>query len=169
MGWDRDRCDLLYGAAPMHDIGKVGIPDHILLKPGRLTADEFAIMKRHAEIGYEILKGSSSALLQCAALIALTHHERFDGSGYPRGLAGRDCPIEGRMIAVADVFDALTSGRIYKRAWPVEAARDFLIDNKGSHFDPDCVDAFLDRWTQAMIIRERHGDADPGSALHDGY
>ena len=160
-------CDLLHSAAPMHDVGKVGIADHILLKPGRLTPEEFTIMKRHAEIGHEILKGSPSALLQCAALIALTHHEKFDGSGYPRGLRGPDCPIEGRIIAVADVFDALTSERVYKRAWTVEQARDLLISSRGGHFDPDCVDAFLAVWDDAMEIRRRHADQEePGGDRH---
>ncbi|MEI6559425.1 MAG: HD domain-containing phosphohydrolase [Rhodospirillaceae bacterium] len=162
LGLGMEMCDLLYSAAPMHDVGKVGIADHILLKPGRLTADEFAIMKRHAEIGHEILKGSPSALLRCAALIALTHHEKFNGSGYPRGLMAEECPIEGRIIAVADVFDALTSERVYKRAWPPDAARDFLIAHRGSHFDPACVDAFIGSWDEAMEVRRRHADPDYG-------
>ncbi len=136
--------DLLLQAAPMHDIGKVGTPDHILLKPGRLTPEEMVIMRQHASIGHEILRDSRSPFLQLAATVALTHHEKFDGSGYPHGLRGADIPLSGRIVAVADVFDALTSARPYKTAWPVEAALDFLRGQRGSHFDPSCVDAFLD-------------------------
>jgi putative two-component system response regulator len=150
--------ELLLDAAPMHDIGKVATPDHILLKPGKLTPEEFVIMKRHASIGHEILRDSVSPLLQCAAELALTHHEKFDGSGYPRGLAGESIPLLGRIVAVADVFDALTSERPYKKAWPVADAADFLKQSAGSHFDPVCVDAFLGAWQQVLEIRARYQD-----------
>ena len=149
---------LLLDAAPMHDIGKVGTPDHILLKPGRLDPEEMDIMRQHASIGYDILKGSPSPLLQKAAVIALTHHEKFDGSGYPNGLKGEDIPIDGRIVAVADVFDALTSERPYKKAWPVDEAVKFMHDNSGSHFDPDCIEAFFRNWDEIMAIKNRFTD-----------
>lgn len=148
----------LLEAAPMHDIGKVGTPDAILLKPGRLTPEEFAIMKQHAEIGFKVLSQMSTPLLDAAAEIAYTHHEKFDGSGYPRGLAGADIPLFGRIVAVADVFDALTSARPYKKAWTVDAAAQFLRDGRGSHFDPACVDAFFMAWDDVMAIREQFAD-----------
>jgi len=148
--------DLLLEAAPMHDIGKVGIADKILLKPGRLDADEFEVMKQHAIYGYELLHGSSSRVLQAGAEIARGHHEKFDGSGYPGGIAGSDIPIFSRIVAVADVFDALTSERPYKKAWTLEAAVDFLVQGSGSHFDPQCVQAFLNAWDDVMEIRGRY-------------
>lgn len=148
--------DLLLEAAPMHDIGKVGISDNILLKPGRLDADEFEIMKQHAKFGYELLKGSSSLVLQTGADIALGHHEKFDGSGYPAGLKATEIPIFSRIVAVADVFDALTSERPYKKAWTLEEAVDFLVAGSGRHFDPACVDAFLAAWEEVLEIRARY-------------
>lgn len=159
MGLPADLCDLLLRAAPMHDLGKLGIPDGILLKPGRLTEDEFTVMSRHPEIGYEILADSNSLLIRLGAEIALSHHEKFDGTGYPHQLAGESIPLMGRIVAVADVFDALTSERPYKAAWPVEKARQLLIDSSGSHFDPACVKAFLDEWKQVIAIRESLADA----------
>ena len=147
--------NLLLEAAPMHDIGKVGIADKILLKPGRLTEEEFEIMKQHAVFGYELLKGSSSKVLQAGAEIARGHHEKFDGSGYPLGLKGEEIPIFSRIVAVADVFDALTSERPYKKAWSIEAAVDFLTNGSGTHFDPACVKAFLNAWEDVLEIRER--------------
>lgn len=154
-----EQLKILLEAAPMHDVGKVGIPDSILLKPGRLDEDEFAIMKQHSTIGHQILSGSDSSLLQMAAEIALSHHEKFDGSGYPAGLAGTSIPLPGRIVAVADVFDALTSARPYKKAWEMEQAVAFLKDNRNSHFDPDCVDALLGRLTEVEEIRRRFQDA----------
>ena len=151
----------------MHDVGKVGTPDHILLKPGRLTPEEFEVMKQHATIGYEILRDSVSQLLQNAAVVALTHHEKFDGSGYPRGLAGEAIPLYGRIVAVADVFDALTSERPYKKAWTLDAAATFLKEGAGSHFDPACVEAFLGNWGEVIEIRARYGDADDAAADAD--
>ena len=150
--------ELLLDAAPMHDIGKVGMPDQILLKPGRLTPEEFGIMKQHATIGYEILRDSVSPLLQCAAGLALSHHEKYDGSGYPQGLAGERIHLYGRIVAVADVFDALTSERPYKRAWPTADAVELLKKDAGSHFDPRCVEAFLAAWPSVMEIRSRFSD-----------
>lgn len=150
---------MILHAAPMHDVGKLGTPDHILLKPGRLTPEEFEIMKQHSSIGYEILKDSASPVLQMAARIALTHHEKFDGSGYPAGQAGEVIPIEGRIVAVADVFDALTSERPYKKAWPLEEARAFLESGRAQHFDPACVDAFLAGWDEVLAVRDRYQDS----------
>ncbi|HEX5344528.1 MAG TPA: HD domain-containing phosphohydrolase, partial [Duganella sp.] len=143
LGLRRDECDLLCEAAPMHDIGKVGIPDAVLLKPGKLSAEEYAVMRRHPEIGAQILAGSASVLLQAGAVIAVSHHERYDGRGYPHGLAGDAIPLYGRIVAVADVFDALTSARPYKPAWPLARALDYLRAERGGHFDPDCADALL--------------------------
>jgi putative two-component system response regulator len=149
---------LLLEAAPMHDIGKVGIADQILLKPGRFSDEEFAIMKRHAEIGHKILHNSKSPILNAAAVVALTHHEKFDGSGYPQGLKGEEIPLHGRIVAVADVFDALTSARPYKVAWEMEAAKDFILANSGSHFDRECASAFLAAWNEVIAIRNRFID-----------
>ena len=151
--------ELLLEAAPMHDIGKVGIADGILLKPGRLTPEEMEIMKQHAVIGYEILKGSSSKVLQAGAEIAQAHHEKFDGTGYPNGLSGQNIPIFSRIVAVADVFDALTSERPYKKAWSLEQALEHIQSNAGSHFDPACVNAFVEQWDAVLDIRQRFTDA----------
>jgi len=150
--------ELLLEAAPMHDIGKVGIADRILLKPGRLDAEEFEIMKHHAIYGYELLQGSSSRVLQAGAEIARGHHEKFDGTGYPAGISGTDIPLFSRIVAVADVFDALTSERPYKKAWTLEAAVDLLVHGSGKHFDPDCVKAFLNAWEEVLEIRSRFKD-----------
>jgi putative two-component system response regulator len=148
----------LFSAAPMHDIGKVGTPDHVLLKPGRLTDDELVQMRQHASIGERILGDSTSPLLQMACQIAGAHHERWDGSGYPRGLAGHAIPLAARIVAVADVLDALTSVRPYKPAWPLDAARAHIERGRGSHFDPRCVDALLDAWDDVPAIRQRFPD-----------
>jgi len=155
---DEYQCEMLRIASPMHDVGKIGIPDHILLKPGRLTPDEYTIMKQHAEIGYQILSGSDSPLVKLAANIAHTHHEKWDGSGYPRGLAGDAIPIEGRIAAVADVFDALTSERPYKKAWPLEDAVALLERGRAAHFDPDLVDVFLASMDEVLAIKEEFKD-----------
>ncbi|TAH11730.1 MAG: response regulator [Curvibacter sp.] len=156
LGMSLEQQELLLEAAPMHDIGKVGISDNILLKPGRLDEAEFEIMKQHASFGYELLKGSASSVLQAGADIALGHHEKYDGSGYPSGLKGEEIPIFCRIVAVADVFDALTSERPYKKAWTVEEAIDFLVAGSGKHFDPDCVNAFLAAWEEVEAIRDRY-------------
>lgn len=160
LGWSGPQLDLLLEAAPMHDIGKVGIPDSILLKPGRLDADEITIMRRHAAIGHGILAGSSSELLQLAAQIALSHHEKYDGSGYPHGLAGEAIPLCGRIVAVADVFDALTSVRPYKPAWEIDKARSYMAEQRGLHFDPVCLDAFFRCWDAVLAVRQRFQDPD---------
>lgn len=152
--------ELLLESAPMHDIGKVGIADDILLKPGRLGSEEFEIMKRHSVIGHDILKGSHSKTLQTGAEIALSHHEKFDGTGYPKGLAGHDIPIFSRIVAVADVFDALTSERPYKKAWPLEQATQHIKALAGTHFDPACVAAFFEHWDAVLEIRQRFADED---------
>ena len=158
LGWSDEAQDMLLQAAPMHDVGKLGTPDHILLKPGALTAEEFNIMKNHAFIGWEILKESSSPVLTLAAEIALTHHEKFDGAGYPNGSAGHDIPISGRIVAVADVFDALTSERPYKQKWETERAFEFLQQGRGAHFDPECVDAFMGCVDQVIAINAKYQD-----------
>lgn len=158
MGFSSIQQELILQAAPMHDIGKVGIPDAILLKPGRLDSTEYELMKEHAKIGYEILSGSASKLMQMGAEIALSHHERYDGTGYPYGTKGEDISIYGRIIAVADVFDALTSVRTYKKAWSIEDAVDFLKENTGKQFDPACIDAFFKDWDNILNIRLRFND-----------
>ena len=142
LGMPNEDAEVIEMAAPMHDIGKIGIRDEILLKPGRLTAEEFETMKRHTLIGYEILKDSPSKFLQMGSIIALGHHEKYDGTGYPYGLKGKDIPIEARIVAVADVFDALVSDRPYKNAWSTEAALEYMENNSGRHFDPNVFNAF---------------------------
>lgn len=158
IGLPEEQCQMLLLAAPMHDIGKVATPDSVLFKPGPLTHEELATMKNHTIAGYEILKDSESAMLQCAAEIALTHHEAFDGSGYPRGLTGTDIPLSGRLCSVADVFDALTSIRPYKLAWSVEKAVNVLDDGSGSHFDPDVIAAFHHSFDEIVSIKHRFSD-----------
>lgn len=155
LGLPLDQQQLLLEAAPMHDVGKVGIPDHILLKPGKLDPDEFEVMRQHPVIGHQILSDSDSPLLEMAAQIALTHHEKFDGSGYPVGLKGHAIPQVGRIVAVADVFDALTSVRPYKPAWELDRAVNFLREQSGTHFDPECVDGFLGQMDRIMAVRQR--------------
>ena len=143
-GLDAVRCELVRMASPMHDIGKIGIPDHILRKPGRLSDDEIAVMRTHPEIGAELLAGSDSELLRLGRVIALNHHERYDGTGYPHRLSGDDIPLEGRIVAIADVFDALTSARPYKAAIPFDEAYEMMARQRGLHFDAYLVDAFVD-------------------------
>lgn len=142
-GMNAEDVELLFNAAPMHDVGKIGIPDHILRKPGKLNPDEWEIMKKHAEIGARIIGKHSSELLETARILALTHHEKWNGHGYPSRLRAEDIPITGRIVAIADVFDALTSVRPYKAAWPVEKAVALIRDERGEHFDPTLVDCFL--------------------------
>ncbi|MFW5966153.1 MAG: HD domain-containing phosphohydrolase [Persicimonas sp.] len=153
MGMDQSAIDTLRVAAPMHDIGKIGIPDSILLKPGKLTDEEFEEMKRHTVIGASILRGSNTPLLKLAETIALEHHEWWDGTGYPRQIAGEEIALEARMVAVADVFDALTHDRVYKEAWPVEKALQLIEDEAGTHFDPDVAQLFLDHSERMERIR----------------
>lgn len=160
LGLDDERCDLLLAASPMHDIGKIGTTDSILLKHGKHTEEEFEIMKQHAEIGYRILSGSESELLNMGAIIAWTHHEKYDGSGYPRGLVGEDIPLEGRITAIADVFDALTSPRVYKPAWSVEDATTLMREQRGRHFDPELVDLFLELMPHVLVIKDRYANTE---------
>jgi two-component system response regulator RpfG len=142
LGFSGQDADVIEMAAPMHDIGKIGIQDRILLKPGKLTMEEFEIMKEHTMIGYDILKDSPSMFLKMGATIALSHHEKYDGAGYPHGWKGDKIPIEARIVAVADVYDALVSERPYKNAWSTEAALEYMQSQRGKHFDPACLDAF---------------------------
>lgn len=158
LGIPEEELSQLFSAATMHDIGKLGTPDHILLKPGRLTPEELVIMRQHATIGYEILKDSASPTLRMAALIALSHHEKYDGTGYPAGKAGDAIPLVGRIVAVADVFDALTSSRSYKPAWPLEKAYQHLQEGRGKHFDPRCVDAFVAHGDEVLSILRDFAD-----------
>jgi hypothetical protein len=144
VGMEPDFCATLSHAAPLHDVGKVAIPDAILLKPGKLTAEERTIVETHAEEGHRLLRGSSSSILDLAATIALSHHEKWDGSGYPRGVVGEAIPMEGRIVAVADVFDALTSDRVYRKAFTVEEAVEIMLEQRGLHFDPVLLDAFME-------------------------
>src|SRR5262249_30872631 len=139
-------------ASPMHDIGKIGIPDNILYKNGKHTPEEFEVMKQHAEMGHTILQGSHSELLDTAAMIAWTHHEKWDGSGYPRKLAGEAIPFEGRVVAIADVFDALTSKRVYKPAFSVEKAQEIMNEGAGKHFDPNLLQLFWASLPEALEI-----------------
>src|SRR3954469_12905197 len=145
-------------AAPLHDIGKIGIPDQILLKPGKLDEPEFEVMRRHAVIGHEILKGSASKYVRMGALIALGHHERYDGSGYPNGLVGDHVPLHARIVAVADVYDALTSVRPYKKAWPSDEAFAYVDSQSGRHFDPRMVAAFTGMKQQVLQIQSEWRD-----------
>jgi len=143
LGLERDRAEILEHAAPMHDIGKIGVPDRVLLKRGRLSEEEWETMMSHTRIGYEILRDSPSVYLRTGASIALHHHERFDGTGYPQRLVGNRIPLEARVVAVADVFDALSSRRPYKDPWPRQQVLQYLETERGRHFDPACVSAFL--------------------------
>lgn len=154
-GVPEERCELILYASPMHDVGKLGIPDAILLKPGRLTSIEREIMQTHTTIGAKILSGSTSELLEVSRIIALTHHEKWDGSGYPLGLSGDEIPIEGRVVAMADVFDALSSRRCYKPAWELEKVLNLLRDETGKHFDPGVYDAFNKGFEEIMEIYNR--------------
>jgi response regulator RpfG family c-di-GMP phosphodiesterase len=157
-GIDMKNAELLKQASPMHDIGKVAIPDNILNKPARHTFNEFEIMKTHATIGYEMLKHSQRPLLQMAAIVALEHHEKWDGSGYPRGLKGEDINIYGRITAIADVYDALGSHRAYKEAWDDERIYALFREEQGKHFDPNLVNLFFDNIDEFLIIREKFKD-----------
>lgn len=152
----KEMCDLLLHAAPMHDVGKIGIPDHILLKPGKFEAEEWEIMKTHAQIGANILAEESSNLMKMAYDIALTHHEKWNGSGYPNGLSGEDIPIVGRITALADVFDALTSIRPYKTAWSIEKAVELIKSESGKHFDPELVEIFISQLPAIEAIKVKY-------------
>ncbi|PMR75391.1 HD domain-containing phosphohydrolase [Billgrantia endophytica] len=160
LGWTPADVELMLHASPMHDIGKIGIPDAILLKPGKLDDEEWQIMKRHVEIGAELLGGDDFPLLNLAREIALNHHEKWDGSGYPYGRAGTDIPQSARIAAVADVFDALTSARPYKPAWSIDRAVAFVQEQSGWHFDPEVIEVFLASLEDIQRIRERYREPD---------
>ena len=153
-------CELIYNAAPMHDIGKIGTPDSILKKPAKLDADEWKEMQRHAEIGAEIIGDHKDPLLEMAKRIALSHHEKWDGSGYPNGLSGTEIPIEGRIVAIADVFDALTSIRPYKKAWTIEDTMNLIESESGKHFDPELVVHFSAILDEAVKVRDAHNETE---------
>ncbi len=158
LGLSLENAEMLKLASPMHDIGKVGIPDEILNKPGKLTPDEFEIMKTHAQMGYDMLKHSNKPILQAASIVSKEHHEKYNGKGYPRGLKGEDIHIFARITAVADVFDALGSDRVYKKAWEDEKIFELFNSEKGEHFDPKVITAFFDSLDEIKIIRERFKD-----------
>lgn len=154
-GFTELESELLLHAAPMHDVGKIGIPDNIILKPGKLDAQEWDVMRKHPGIGAEIIGKHDSNLLELARIIALTHHEKWNGSGYPRGLQGAEIPLAGRIVAIADVFDALTTKRPYKEAWPIEKATDLIRKESGIHFDPHLAQLFLDDNTFSKVLSVR--------------
>jgi putative two-component system response regulator len=157
-GLQEEEAQLIRLASPMHDIGKIAVPDAILEKPGKLTVEEFEIMKTHAQVGYDMLSMTSRPILNTAALIAGTHHEKFNGTGYPKGLVGEAIPIEGRITAFADVFDALGSNRVYKKAWSDEAIFELFKEERGRHFDPRLVDLFFANLTEFLEVRDTYTD-----------
>lgn len=160
--------DLLFQAAPMHDVGKIGVPDHILKKPGKLDAEEWAIMQKHVDFGVEILIDQRSELLQLASIIAHTHHEKWNGSGYPRKLAGEDIPLVGRIVAIADVYDALRSVRPYKPEWPLEKVVKLFEEERGRHFDPRLIDLMMPLLPQFEEITAQYRDQPGDAAAADG-
>lgn len=160
-GYSEKEAELILNSAPMHDIGKIGIPDSILLKPGKLNNEEWEIMKNHTTIGAKILRGHHSDLLQTAVDIALTHHERWDGNGYPNGLIKEEIPVPGRIISIADVFDALTSVRPYKKSWSVEKSMEAIEKNSGKQFDPELVKVFQSCLPKILKIKEKYMDQFP--------
>ena len=158
LGWGKEEVEVILWSSLMHDVGKLGIPDSILQKPGRLTPEERKIMEYHTTIGGSILKGSAASVLQKSRIVAVTHHEKFDGTGYPRGLKGEKIPVEGRITILADVFDALSSKRVYKEAMPEAEVLRILQEGRGAHFDPRILDVFLDRLGEVRKIKERYSD-----------
>lgn len=166
--FSKQDCDDLEYAAPMHDIGKIGVPDGILLKPGKLNEHEWEIMQTHTTIGHAILSDSQSRYMQIGAVIALNHHERFDGKGYPNGLKGEDIPLIARVVAVADVFDALVSARPYKHAWDTDEAITYIQQQAGTHLDPQCVDAFMQRIEVIKQIQSDYADEPTTEYQYDG-
>ncbi|MCP4699882.1 MAG: response regulator [Gammaproteobacteria bacterium] len=158
VGMSEEHCEILLHASPMHDVGKIGIPDRILLKPGKLDADEWTLMKTHTIIGEKILSGYDSELLMTAAVIAKSHHEKWDGSGYPDGLKGEEISLESRIICICDVFDALTSKRPYKGSWPVEKAAAYIEQKSGKSFDPNLVQVFKEALNNIFAIRDQYPD-----------
>ncbi|MFQ6370841.1 HD-GYP domain-containing protein [Shewanella sp. YIC-542] len=166
MGLPERFCDLLYNAAPMHDIGKIGIPDAVLRKPAKLDDNEWSMMKCHVEFGVEIIGEYPDPLMKLSRSIALTHHEKWDGSGYPHGLAGEQIPLEGRIVAIADVFDALTSIRPYKKAWSPEQAMAYIEAQSGRHFDPQLVTHFREILDQVIAIRDQYPETGNHGDMH---
>lgn len=166
-GLPSERCDLIRTASPMHDIGKIGTPDHVLLKPGKFTPEEFMIISQHAEIGFRILDGSNAEILKVAAAIAWTHHERWNGSGYPRQLKGTAIPVEGRIAAIADTFDALTTQRVYKPAFSIDHSIDLMSQHRGEHFDPELLDIFIASIDDIKIIHDQYGAQSPRGATQE--
>jgi response regulator RpfG family c-di-GMP phosphodiesterase len=158
-GLSSKEAHMLKQVSPMHDIGKIAIPDSILNKPGRLTSEEFDIMKTHTQLGYDMLKSSDRELMQMASIVALQHHEKYDGSGYPEGLKGEDIHIYGRITALADVFDALGSDRCYKKAWEDERIFNLFKEEKGKHFDPKLVDIFFENLDDFLTIRDKYQES----------
>lgn len=154
-GFSKSFAEEVMNAAPMHDIGKIGIPDHVLLKPGKFTDDEWDIMRRHPQIGADIIGNHTSGLLKMARLMALTHHEKWDGTGYPYQLKGEEIPVEGRIVAIADVFDALTTARPYKKAWSVEDALNYLKEQSGKHFDPNLLEIFIENLPAVLEVKQQ--------------
>jgi len=165
---DKEAESLLY-SAPMHDVGKIGIPDKILLKPGRLEGDEWEVMKQHATIGENILNRSSNKLLKQASIIAANHHEKWDGSGYPKGLKGTDIHLYGRIVAIVDVFDALTMERPYKKAWSIDSAVELINSESGKHFDPSLVELFNQNLDDILIIKDNYADKETSDNLLNEY
>ena len=157
-GLSEDKAQLLRMASPMHDVGKIGIPDSILFKPGKLTEEEFSVIKTHTVIGHSILKNSPRRIMRTAATIALQHHERWDGTGYPHGLVEDETHVFGRITALADVFDALACDRVYKKAWPLDEVIGYLREQKGRQFDPLLTEIFLESMDEMLAIRARYPD-----------
>jgi putative two-component system response regulator len=158
LGWPHERCESLRVASELHDVGKVAIPDRILRKPGKLTPAEVDVMRTHAKVGYELLADADADVMRLAATIALSHHERWDGSGYPHGLCGSAISEEGRVVAIADVFDALTSDRVYRPAFPIGIALDMMTAERGGHFDPEPLDAMVAVFDEIEGVRRIYGD-----------
>lgn len=167
LGLSEREAEMIRVASPMHDIGKVGIPDAILNKPGKLTAQEFEVMKTHAKLGYELLKNSKRDILKVAAIVAYEHHEKYNGTGYPRGLKGEEIHIYGRITAVADVFDALGSERVYKKAWELDRILNLLKEERGISFDPIIIDLFLENLDEFLVIRDRYQDVSDDKNMQD--
>lgn len=157
-GLSKRKCAIIRDAAPLHDIGKLGITDNILHKPGKLDNDEMANMMSHAELGYHMLKDSERELLQAGAIVAHEHHEKYDGTGYPRQLVGENIHIYGRIVSLADVFDALSSDRVYKKAWELEKVLEFIQNERGKHFDPKLVDLFMENLDRFLAVKEQYTD-----------
>lgn len=158
-GLSRTEANLIRIASPMHDIGKLAIPDSILNKSGKLTKEEFEIIKTHAIVGYDLLKNSNRSIFKSASMIALQHHEKYNGKGYPYGIKGKEIHLYGRITAIADVFDALGSERVYKKAWELERILNLFKEEKGEHFDPDLIDIFFNNMGEILRVRDKFKDS----------